>query len=240
VKKFSAILLVVIATIFCYIPVLAQSSEGFDPDYTREFGYGINFNTIGGVLGGLKARAAFLAGKKSYHHFFLDAVRIKHPKETLVYAAVSGRSFIYNKRYYLYVFRPMYGREWTLFRKDRDQGVHINAIVAGGTSIGLRAPYLVIYNGKEVHYDPAIHNDGNKMEGVGNYVAAFFKSEPIMGVCAKIALSFEIGAFKQSITGFEFGLMNDYFPKPIYMLYDSYGQQYFQSLYVSLYFGSRN
>ncbi|MCS7005449.1 MAG: hypothetical protein NZM38_08990 [Cytophagales bacterium] len=225
--------------LFCWAFQGFSQSEK-DPSYTREFGYGINFNTIGGVLGGLKARAAFLCSEKSYHHLYLEMVRIKHPKETLVYAALSGRSYIYNKRYYLYMLRPMYGRELILFYKDRDQGVHVNAIVAAGPSIGLRAPYLIIYDGKEVHYDPTVHNNGSKIEGVGNYVAALFQAQPIMGASAKIALSFEIGTFKQSITGFEFGFMNDYLLKPIYMIHNSYGQQFFQSLYVALYVGSRN
>jgi hypothetical protein len=235
---FSLVVILFSTPIFSYAQFAKAESEGL---YKKEFSYGINFNTNGGTIGGLMLRGSIRRTPRIFHHFYFEAVMVKHPKELRKQIPSTGKTYIFGKRTYLYSTRFMYGQEFVLFEKAREQGVHVNAILAAGPSIGWEAPYLIIYDGREEQYDPAKHDlSPGKIEGVGNYIRAIGLAKPIPGFCAKAALSFEIGAFRQSVTGFEVGVMSEWLGREIKMLPEAAGQQSFQSVYVCLYFGSHN
>jgi hypothetical protein len=213
-----------------------------DELHRSEFTYGVNFNTNGGLLGGVLLKYALRSGtKRAYHHIYLEAVNLKNSKEQRSTSQRTGRPFIPYKLNYLYAVRAMYGREWVLFRKAKKQGVQVHLITAAGPSFGFVCPYLIDYdNGKfnDIVYNPAIH-DVAKIDGYGNFVKGWGMAKLTTGACFKAALSFEIGAFKQSVTGFEAGLMVDAYPKAIPLLYGTEYTGVFKSIYLTIYFGSR-
>jgi hypothetical protein len=218
-------------------------TDDTDDLYRRETTFGINFATNGGAyLGGFSVKVGLRAGEKSFHHLYLDVANIKHPKELSVSNQRTGRSFVANKSNYLYTIRTMYGREWVLFKKAKQQGVQVNLIAAGGISWGLVTPYLIDYNdGKEINvqYNPDKHPELAKIDGYGSLIVGLSRAKLNMGSCFKTGLSFEIGAFRSSVTGIEVGVMVDAFPNKIILMPKTENTNLFQSIYLSIYFGSR-
>ncbi|UOQ72904.1 hypothetical protein [Hymenobacter cellulosilyticus] len=121
-----------------------MSSE--EPSYRKEFTYGINFNTRGGLIGGVAVRSTRVLDEKWSRFWGVEGVEVKHPKEQRVLNQNSGGSFVFGKSNYLFVLRPSYGMQRVIFRKAPESGVQVNALVGAGPSIGLLMPYYIYYD----------------------------------------------------------------------------------------------
>ena len=228
-------------------PALAQTDA--EDTYSSEFTYGITINTNSGLPGGFIFKKAWLARDRMYHNIWVEIVNVKHPKE---YRAASNNNsvnsnYVYDKLNNFYVIRPQYGREIILFRKAPEEGVQIDAILAGGLSIGLLKPYYIEYDyslGRGTNvviepYDPLKHSDRKSIRGSGGFWYGWNQLTVQPGINAKAGLSFEFGAFRSSVTGFEIGVLVDAYTKKIPIMAQPENRSVFTSAYLTVFFGSR-
>lgn len=247
--------------LLCTFPVglaFAQAAEE-DESYSREFTYGINFNSNGGLIGGLMIKQVYHLNGKWYHFWGLEGVEVKHPKETRYQNPRSGGSYIRGKSNYLFVLRPQYGREYTFFKKAAESGVQVNGIIAAGPSIGFLAPYYIEFDYSNYgnnwnlqgpldirteQFDPDKHEkridnpDLRTLNGVGVFQGL---SEPNLrfGGNIKAGVSFEYGRYMESVTGIEVGVLYEAFAGDLTMIPAGENRRHFTSFYLTLYYGHR-
>lgn len=227
-------------------PVLAFSQKLEADNYSSEFIWGINKNTSGGLIGGVIFRKSRQISDKMYQSYGLEIVNVKHPQEDRR-NSFTGNFYIYGKSNYLYSFRFQYGREYILFRKAPSQGVEIKAVGAAGPSIGLLAPYYIDYTtssstivSRSEQYDPdnPAHNV-DRILGTGRLFQGVTQSKLRVGANFKAALSFELGATKDNVTGFEIGLLLDAYTQKIELMPTAENKAIFPTAFLTLFYGSR-
>lgn len=220
--------------------------------------FGITTNTNSGILGGVSFRQAKrldseLFGLPQYRYLSLEIVNVKHPKEVAASFAAGSR-FIAGKENYLFVIRPQYGREVTLFQRDEDEGIAVSGILAAGPSLGIIKPYyLDVQSGNNTRSVPASQVNGSNtatgevVTGAGSIFQGFGESKLAVGVNVKAALSFELSAFKTNTTGVEIGFLSEFFPQTIIIIPNPSpggnradgNRNFFTSAYLTLFFGSK-
>ena len=226
-------------------PAKAQSDE--DEDFQNELSYGVNFNSNGGLIGGAFVRSTYFINENMYQFGGLEVVEVKHRKEKPVFSPISGESFVNGKQNYLFVVRPHYGREIVLFRKAPESGVQVNALAAAGPSLGLLVPYFIDYNyggqGTDIRteqYDPDRHIDRDYILGSDSVFRGFGDASLNPGVHFKAGLTFEYGRYRESIAGIEVGFLVERFLNTPIIIPDADNHKTFTSVYLNLYYGSRN
>lgn len=241
----------VVLVILLLLPTETYSQAEPQPDdfeYSSEFNFGINFNTNARLVGGGTLKYAWLARKNQYHSLGLDFVNMSHPKESNVANQFTGSTFTPYKLAYAIILRPTYGREFLLFRKGVEEGVHLNARFAAGLAMAAMKPYYVLYDvtnrrdptrATSVRYNPTAHQLGD-IYGSGNLFQGINEVEFIPGATAKAALAFEFGRFNGSVIGIETGVNLDYFSKELPILHGVDNYRGWSSLYLTLYYGSKN
>ncbi len=226
-----------IAILFLVSAFSAVAQLDDDNEYVSEFTWGVNKNTNSGLIGGANFKLARLYRDNIYQYFGLEILSVKHPKEEK-YFSPSGTSFIWGKEHSFYTIRMSYGREHLLFKKAPQQGVQISSIFGGGPSLGLIAPYYIQQNNDYVPFDPLIHSFDN-IQGSGRFIRAIGDSELAFGVNAKAGVSFEFGPFKNSVAGIETGIATELFTKKIVIIPTAENRAWFNSIYITLYWGTR-
>jgi hypothetical protein len=220
--------------------------------YNEEFIYGVNFNTNGGLIGGVDFKWARAKGKKQFESFGLELVNVKHPKEYRFRSQETGNSFIGYKTNYLISLRPSYGREFSLFRKAAEEGVHINFIVAGGPSLGMLKKYYVLYQdfpGSSSFTSIPFTADLElgQINGPGPFSDGLNQMKFTPGFHIKTALSFEFGQIKNSVAGLEVGFLFEQFTRKQELMASKLNSAStsflksgtFTSTYLILYFGKK-
>ncbi|WP_299817698.1 hypothetical protein [uncultured Pontibacter sp.] len=223
----------------------AQSSDS--ESFQNELSYGVNFNSNGGLVGGVFARSVYFMSERMYQFGGLEIVEVKHPKENRLYSPETGDLFIAGKQNYLFVLRPHYGRELVLFRKAAESGVQVNAVGAVGPSLGLLIPYYVRYNygaptSQDVRteqYDPQRHRSLENIQGNATVFQGLGEASVNFGAHLKAGLSFEYGRYRESIAGIEVGFMVEAYPKELVIIPQAENEQLFTSVYLNLYYGRR-
>jgi hypothetical protein len=226
----------------------AQTIPAEENDYQEEYNFGVNFNTNSSLIGGFMFKYGWLARKNQYNNIGFDLVQVNHPKELTYVSNLTNNTFTPYKTNYVVAFRPSFGREFILFRKGVEEGVHVNAIVAGGPSFAFIKPYYILYdpvarnvnNARSVPYDPSKH-DVNYIFGRGQLLDGLGQLQAIPGINLKGALSFEFGRFNGSLIGVETGLNFDYYANALPLLAgqaDNYNA--WTSIYLVIYYGHKN
>ncbi|WP_247233249.1 hypothetical protein [Telluribacter sp. SYSU D00476] len=225
-----------------------------DPDaeeevYNSVSSIGITTNTNSGILGGFvyrhsKALPTLLKGKHQFRYLALELVNVKHPKELASQNFITGSRFTYGKQNYLFVLRPEYGREVMFFNRHSDEGISISGIVAAGPSIGLEKPYVIQFQSRpgvivSEPYDPVRHAQTELIVGSGSFFQGFDKTKIVPGLHLKTALSFELSAFRDNMTGLEIGFLAEAFSRQIMIMPFAQNRSFFTSGYVTLYFGNK-
>ena len=232
--------------LICLLPFASWAQESDEDDeYQTEFLYGLNFNTNGGLIGGLVFRYSTVIDSKMKQTFGLEIVNVKHPQEIRAQSSANGNSFIVGKSNYLLALRPQYGRELLLFRRAQEEGVRISAIGAIGPSFGILKPYFIVYqyrnNSEQVieQYDPNRH-DGNNGFVIGTAgLTRFDGTRLALGFNAKVGLSFEIGGFRSSATGFEVGGLFEAFTRQVVIMPSAENRSMFTSVYLNVFFKNK-
>ncbi|MEO9803217.1 MAG: hypothetical protein ABJF04_08225 [Reichenbachiella sp.] len=231
------------------------ATEGFGQssgqyDYTKEFIWGINKNTNGGLIGGFVMKFSSAISETQFRTIGFELMNVKHPKEHRRNSA-AGNPFIYGKSNYLYAIRGQYGRDFILFKKAPQQGVQINASLAAGPTIGVVAPYYVKVGdgGAAVPfgYDPKTVGAGKtptlysyqSISGTGHLFQGLGQSSLKVGVNMKASLTFEMGAFKSNVTGFEIGTMYEAYAGKIELMPVEDDRSMFLSAFITLFYGHR-
>ncbi|WP_339874633.1 hypothetical protein [uncultured Algoriphagus sp.] len=225
------------------IDSFAQREDMGNYEYDKEYMFGLNKNTNGGLIGGFAFKAGTRIDETQFSFWALEFSNVKNPKETR-YNTVLGNSYIFGKSNYLYSIRPQYGREIILFKKAPNQGVQVSALAAIGPSFGLIAPYYIEYALNRVEtvreqYDPEIHQSRFNILGTGRLFEGIGQSEFAFGGNLKAALSFEFGVFRSNATGLELGYMLEGFTKEIPLIPTTENRQLFQSAYFTFFYGFR-
>lgn len=237
---------VLILGIGILIALSAQAQDDGNYEYNREFIWGINKNTNGGLIGGFIIKNSKAIGPRTFRTIGGEIMNVKHPKEDRKVSRRSGNTFIWGKSNYLYAFRFYYGFDRILFKKAPQQGVQINYGVAAGPTIGVLAPYYieVLAGGRDgvsrEQYDPfnSRHNFSNIL-GTGRLFQGLGKSKIKPGLNAKAALTFEFGTFKSNVTGFEVGLNAEAYTEKIILIPAEKNRAVFTSAFITLFYGSR-
>jgi hypothetical protein len=248
-----------VTTLFLALSLLTQAAwsqqrntkknlEGEEEDFNTVTTYGVSTNTNAGLLGGFVFRHSTrldktLFGRSQYRYLSLELVNVRHPKE-LSQSSNTGSRFTPGKQNYLFVLRPQYGREIVLSNRNSDEGISINGIVAVGASIGILKPYYIQYQVKPgvvrtEAYDPIKHADSGNILGSGNLLQGLGSSTITPGVNAKVAFSFELSAFRSTLTGIEIGFLGELFAGQPVIIPNADNRSLFTSAYVSLFFGNK-
>lgn len=222
--------------------VLSQTDE---QAYSEEFTYGINFNTNAGLIGGFELKWSKLIKERQYQCYGIGIYNVKHPKEYRFRNDASGNSFIAYKTNYLFPIRPFYGREFLLFRKASEEGVHINLILAGGPTLGILKPYHVLYiennlNPNSITSLPYTEDlNLNQIYGVGNLTDGLEQSKLNLGGHLRSSLTFEFGQIKSSVIGLEVGLLVEKFAQEQKIMAFAQNRSVYFSSFLTLYYGRK-
>lgn len=229
-----------------------KAVEDNEDNYKTFISGGITTNTNSGILGGAVFRrssaiSSKLFGKNQYQYLALELVNVKHPKEISQQDFVTGARFVYGKQNYLFVLRPEYGREIALFNRHDDEGISISGIVAAGPSLGLEKPYMVQFQGpdgrvvtRSLKIDAASGADPyDGAIGAGSFFQGFGQTKIVPGVHLKTAVSFELSAFRDNVTGVEVGFIAEAFTRKIDIMAFAENRSFYSSGYITLYFGSK-
>lgn len=223
----------------------AQTQDSYE--YDSEFTWGINKNSAGGLIGGFTFKKARKVKNNVLESFGLEIMNVKNPQEVRVSSAYTGNFFIYGKSNYLYAFRFQYGRDFILFTKAPQQGVEIKAVLAGGPSLGLVAPYYIertvdnsFFSSVHEQYDPNNPNHTyNNILGTGNLFEGLGESNLQIGLNVKAALNFELGFLKSQVTGFEIGFLMDSYFNEIPLMPAAENKAVFPTVFFTLFYGNR-
>ncbi len=215
--------------------------------YNSLLSVGATTNTNSGILGGFVVRSSkslpgTLFGKQQFRYLALELVNVKHPKELAVPYTATGARIIPGKTNYLFVIRPEYGREIMFFNRHADEGISISGILAAGPSIGIEKPYMVQVQERpgfivSVPFDPA--NQRGDVVGAGGFFQGFDRAKLVPGLHLKAALSFELSAFRDNMTGLEIGFLAEGFSRNINLVYGAEQKSTFTSGYLTIYFGNK-
>lgn len=244
--------LVVLAT-SVYAQRRTKVVDDAEDTYKSFTSVGLTTNTNSGILGGAvfrksSALSSKLFGKNQYRYLAMELVNVKHPKELSQQDFVTGARLVYGKVNYLFVLRPEYGRELTLFNRHDDEGISISAIVAAGPSLGLEKPYMVQFqeaDGRVVTRAPKVdpsnpnNNPYDGVVGAGSFFQGFGQTNIVPGIHLKTAVSFELSAFRDNVTGVEVGFLAETFTRKVQIMAFAENRSFYTSGYITLYFGSK-
>ena len=244
--------------------VAVPAAPSDEQSYRKEFVFGVNFNSQGGLLGGASVRSSRVLGDRLLRFWSIEGVMLKNAKEERFTNQYTGGSFINRKTNYAFVLRPSVGMQRILFRKAADAGVQVNGLVSIGPSIGLLMPYYINYdvtaarNGTlpnlqsddivNEQYDPFKHTDYDAILDHGPLFSGIGQTKVVPGVHLRAGLSFEYGRYRDAVTGAEVGFLLESFTKRLFILSpgnngrdkDELNRQFFPSVYLTLYFGHRS
>jgi len=241
-KNFVSFLL---SGLFIMTAVSVSIGQDDEFDYSEEISYGLQVNTVGGLIGGGMIKYAKKANENRFRLLSLELVNIKHPKEVRGVASPNASSFIFGKSNYLLSLRPQYGQEFLLFKKASEEGVHINAVVASGLSIGLTKPYYVYYDSTNLSgttislpYTTNLRDD--YILGPGSFLDGINQISFHPGLHFKGGINFEFGRFNNNVVGIEVGFMIErFFSKSLVLMPRAEKINQFNSLYLTFYYGRK-
>ncbi|MDO7845388.1 hypothetical protein Q5H92_03395 [Hymenobacter sp. M29] len=242
-------------------PAPVPDAPSDEQSYSKEFVYGINFNTQGGLLGGASIRSTRVLDDRLLRFWSLEGVMLKNAKEERINTVVGG-SYIDRKTNYAFVLRPSIGMQRILFRKAADAGVQVNGLLSVGPSIGLLMPYYISYDytaartqvinvaSDEIvneQYDPLKHTSPGAILDHGPLFSGISDTKVVPGFHVRGGLSFEYGRYRDAVTGLEVGVLVEAFTKRMVILSpysrpedQAVNRQFFPSVYLTLYFGHRS
>ncbi len=217
-----------------------------EDNYTSTGTFGVTTNTNASIIAGFVYRRerllpGLLWGNRQWQYLSLEVVNVRHPRELQQTISYSGARATYGKQNYLFVIRPQYGRQVTLFQRTADEGITVNAIFAAGPSIGIIKPYyLDILEGNRTRSVAAAKLPvGANVVGASSVFDGFGESQFTVGLHLKAALSLELSAFRNNTTGVEIGGLAEIYPRDIPIMQYTANRAFYTSAYVTLFFGTK-
>lgn len=221
--------------------LIAQTKEDEIESYKTDLAFGLNINSMSGLLGGFNVKHAKQIKPLHYRTLFFELVNVKHPKEDTRIAIANGESFTPGKLNYLAFLRSHYGREIVLFRPAKEQGVQINFVGSAGATVGFEIPYFIEYNPANSaivieRYDPTKHAFGGIVRSRGILGEGLSQMSMVYGASAKIALSFRFNAFRNTSVGLEGGTMIDYMNRKTQIMVGGEDKQLYHTFFLTLFY----
>ncbi len=245
-------------------PRAADSPQAMPSDeqsYRREMVFGVNFNTQGGLIGGVNVRVARVLDERWLRFWSLEGVSFKNQKEENRVTDYGG-TYKRFKANYAFALRPSVGLQRILFRKAADAGVQVNGLLSAGPSLGLLMPYYISYNATAANnpnrppnqndlivdqpYDPTTTLVESAIVDRGPLFAGIGKTQIVPGAHLRGALSFEYGRYRDAVAGAEVGFLLEAYTKRLLILNppladpNTLNKQFFPSVYLTLYLGHRS
>ena len=245
-------------------PAVVGTAPSDEQSYRKEFVFGVNFNTQGGLLGGASIRSARVRDEQWLRFWSLEGVMLKNNNKEQNVNTVVGGSFVNRKINYAFALRPSVGVQRVLFRKAADAGVQVNGLLSAGPTIGLLLPYYISYDRTaakttpviinpqtdeivDEQYDPAKHNNMAAILDRGPLFSGIGQTKVVPGFHLRGGLSFEYGRYRDAVAGLEVGFLVEAYTKRLLILSpsslletDPLNRQFFPSLYLTLFFGHRS
>jgi hypothetical protein len=244
--------------------VAPQTMPSDEQSYRRETIFGLNFNTQGGLIGGVNVRVSRTLDERWLRFWSLEGVSFKNPKEENVSNPYTGGSYKRFKANYAFALRPSIGIQRILFRKAADAGVQVNGLLSAGPTLGLLMPYYISYDYTayknsafgssdvivDEAYDPTAHPEHANENFIYDRAPLFSgiaQTKIVPGVHLRGGLSFEYGRYRDAVAGAEIGFLLEAYTKRLLMLNppapadpNSLNRQFFPSVYLTLYIGHRS
>ncbi|GAB3342756.1 hypothetical protein GCM10027429_32730 [Marivirga atlantica] len=222
------------------MPFLSVGQEDDPFDYGQEFLFGVSTSTNSGFISGAFFRYSAKQTDRILQTYGIEFANIRHPQERKVQSNFYGSNIYEGKENYLMSMRLMYGYDALLFKKADRKGVQINAVMAGGPSVGFISPYYLRgESGELLQYSEYLSNPQGII-GAANYFAGFGEMDATVGLNLRLSLLFEFGTFKSSITGFEVGGVAEYFAQEVEIVpTGTKNYNFYPALFLSILFGSR-
>lgn len=232
---------------FCFLISFGQEpppETKEKPKFKKEIFGGINFNTNGGLIGGLSLNYAHNYKDKHFNVIGLEIVQVKHFKSLRVSSIITGNSFIIGKYNHLSVIRPQFGHAWTLFGKGPQDGARLNLVISAGPSFGLLTPYYYSVqneNGEKdnVRIETLLTSSRLQILNSSGFFHGLGETKLQMGANLKTVLNFELGVFRGSLTGVEVGWTLEGFPTAPLILVNEVRPKLFNALSLTLFYGTR-
>ena len=242
------------------LTVTPSPAPSDEQSYRRETVFGINFNTQGGLIGGVNVRSARVMNNNMLWFWSLEGVFFKNPKEESIISDFGG-TFTAYKTNYAFALRPSIGIQRILFHKAAESGVQVNGLLSAGPSLGLLMPYYIYYdytardgNGRPVppqdiraeQYDPAKHPNSDLIVDRAPLFSGINETKPRLGAHLRGALNFEYGRYKDAVAGVETGFLLEAYPKELPILKTvlisdkKLNNKFFPSVYLTIYLGHRS
>jgi len=246
------------------LEVAPQPMPSDEQSYRRETVFGLNFNTQGGLIGGINMRVARVLDERWLRFWSLEGVSFKNPKEESVTNPYTGGSYKRFKANYAFALRPSIGIQRILFRKAADAGVQVNGLLSAGPSLALLMPYYISYDYTAARnnafgpndvivdeaYDPIAHPEHANELFIYDRAPLFSgisQLKVVPGIHVRGGLSFEYGRYRDAVAGAEVGFLVEAYTKRLLMLNppapadpNSLNRQFFPSVYLTLYIGHRS
>lgn len=243
-----------------FVAPKGNGNENSDDVYDREFTYGLQWATNGGILAGFSFKYTWKKNETNGNYYLigLDFVHVDHHKEKSA-RSIAG-SFSAGKTNDLLAIRPHFGKEIILFNKAAEEGIQVSFTCAVGPTFGFLKPYFIEYS-----IDPNLNLSLDRGEidpffvrtahqtkqtldlietekyailsGTGIF-SGFGSMVPHLGLHAKTALNFEYG-LGSSVAGIEIGVMSETFFKQMPLMLFAENRTLFMSLFATVYFGFR-
>ena len=240
-------------------PATAMPSE--EQSYRRETVFGLNFNTQGGLIGGVNVRVANVLDERLLRFWSLEGVSFKNPKEERVTNPYTGGTYTRYKTNYAFALRPSFGLQRILFRKAAESGVQVNALLSAGPSIAFLMPYYISFDYDaqrrnsfgpsdvitDEQYNPVKHADPNFIVDRAPLFSGIGQTKVVPGAHLRGGLSFEYGRYRDAVAGAEVGFLLELYTKRLDVLAppapvdpNTLNQNFYPSVYLTLYLGHRS
>jgi hypothetical protein len=219
-KRFGFVMYIVFTSYACLGQIAPSKNDGItDPN---ELNLGVNFNTRGSVIGGFTMKYLKQIDVKKAHSFAFEIVNIKDPKEFRM-GTRSNSTYIKGKNNHLLSLRSLYGKNFLLFNKAKDEGLEMLLNASGGLCLGFEKPYYVqirtsssvdssgYFKYKDVKNDNNIANAANILMGLG-------ESKIVPGASFRLSTILEFGFTKENTIGVEIGTQIDAYSRKINIL----------------------
>lgn len=232
-----------------------------EQSYRREVVYGINFNTQGGLIGGVNLRIAKVLDERLLRFISVEGVSFKNPKEERITNGYTGGTFTRYKTNYAFALRPSFGLQRILFRKAAESGVQVNALLSAGPSLALLMPYYISFDYTaqatntfrsddrivDEQYDPTKHANQVFIVDRAPLFSGIGGTTFVPGAHLRGGLSFEYGRYRDAVAGAEVGFLLEGYTKRLDVLAppapaspNALNKQFYPSVYLTLYIGHRS
>lgn len=210
--------------------------------YRSSNAFGATIHTQGW---GVSYKAQRHASYKTKRFLNFEFQSLNHPKQEKIGNSFGGnsRKYFYNKYNSLTHFRIGIGEQRAFAQKEVKKGVQIAWIYSAGFNLGLLKPtYVDVYNNRnEVEserYDPEIHTPG-VIIGRSGVFKGFDDTELIPGFYGKLGFNFEYATQDVKLKAVETGVAFDWYYKEVPLMYDTYNNQYWITLYLMIEIGNK-